>query len=115
MSFAAAPLKILSDITPSATTVHVRGEIDVASAPLFRQELEHHLSHGPSELRIDLSGVSFMDSSGLHALLVAVRTANLIGAQIALVATSPQVDRLLSVVGVRLPTVRHLAPVPATG
>jgi anti-sigma B factor antagonist len=115
MSFAATPVKILSDITPLQTTVHVRGEIDMATAPQFRQELEHHLSHGPSDLRIDLSGVSFMDSAGLHALLIATRTAHLIGAQIALVATSPQVDRLLAVVDVQLPAARHLSPVSASG
>ena len=110
MSFAVQPLKILSDITPTYTTVHVRGEIDMATAPQFRRELEHHLSHGPSDLRIDLSGVGFMDSAGLHALLVAVRTAHLVGACIALTGTSPQVDRLLQVVGVQVPTARHLMP-----
>jgi len=114
-SFAVEPLKILADITPTSTTLHVRGEIDIATAPQFRRELEHHLSHVPSDLRIDLSGVSFMDSSGVHALLVAVRTGHLIGARVALTGTSPQVDRLLAVVGVTLPRVRHLASVAGTG
>lgn len=116
MSFAATPLKILSDVTPTCSTVHVGGEIDMATAPQFRRELEHHLSHGPADLRIDLSGVGFMDSSGLHALLVVVRTAHLVGARIAITATSPQVDRLLQVVGARLPTTRPLTPqMQATG
>jgi anti-sigma B factor antagonist len=115
MSFAVEPLKILADITPASTTLHVRGEVDIATAPQFRRELDDHLSRGPSDLRIDLSGVSFMDSSGVHALLVAVRTGHLIGAHVALTGTSPQVDRLLGVVGVALPTIRHPAPAPVTG
>jgi anti-sigma B factor antagonist len=114
VSFAATPLKILAEVTPTRTTVYVRGEVDMATAPQLRRELEHHLSHGPSELVIDCSGVSFMDSSGLHALLIARRTGDLIGCRMALTGTPPQVDKLLALVGVELPAARHLAAVPTT-
>jgi len=113
MSFAVTPLKILADVTSTRTTIHVRGEIDLATAPQFRRELEHWLSHGPSEVWVDLSGVSFMDSAGVHALLIALRTAHLIGSRIALTNTSPQVDRLLAVTGVVLLAARPLTSVRA--
>ena len=74
MSLAAHPLKIVGRITPEYT-MQVAGEIDIATAPEFGRELARLLSHRPPVLRVDLSGVSFMDSSGLHALLIALRTA----------------------------------------
>ena len=51
MSFAVEPLSILSDVTQTRVTVHVHGEVDMATAPQLRRTLEHHLSHGPSDLR----------------------------------------------------------------
>ena len=48
-----------------------------------------------------------MDSAGLHALLVAQRTAALIDGELVLTAASPQVARLLEVVGVSFPHVPH--------
>ena len=79
----------------------VRGEVDLATAPKLQQALADRLSHGPpSILRLDLSGVSFMDSTGLHALLVAQRAARLLGGDLVLVAISPQVTRLLEITGI---------------
>jgi anti-anti-sigma factor len=103
MSFAAHPLKIIGRITSEYTTMQVVGEVDIATAPEFRRELARLLSHRPPELRVDLSGVSFMDSSGLHALLDASRTAQRQGGKFVLVGTSPQVDRLMSIAGVSWP------------
>jgi anti-sigma B factor antagonist len=114
-SFALRPLTTLSDIAPTRTTVYVRGEIDMATASQFQQVLEHHLTCGPSELLIDLSGVSFMDSSGVHALLVAVRAADQAGSSVALAGTSPQVARVLDLTGLQLPRPRHLTLVRAKG
>lgn len=50
-------------------TVAVTGELDIATAPRFSARLGELLRRGyPRELVIDLSGVSFIDASGLRAL-----------------------------------------------
>jgi anti-anti-sigma factor len=50
-------------------TVAVTGELDIATAPRFSARLGELLRRGyPPELIIDLSGVSFIDASGLRAL-----------------------------------------------
>jgi anti-anti-sigma factor len=49
------------------------GEIDLTSAGDFGQALSAALDHGSSELVIDLSGVTFIDSSGLNELVRANR------------------------------------------
>ena len=54
------------DVTPTAVVARVSGEIDLASAP----ELEEHLSRADGKpLFVDMSRVTFMNSSGLSALL----------------------------------------------
>ena len=54
----------------SVMTAYVSGEIDHHNAGAARRRIDRELENGrPSELRLDLSGVSFMDSSGLGLIL----------------------------------------------
>ena len=101
--FASEPLQIISRIIPGRVTMTVRGEVDLDTAPQLRQKMTDVLSHGPeASLHLDLSGVSFMDSAGLLALFTARRTARLMGGDLVLTRTSPQVARLLAVTGAEL-------------
>jgi anti-sigma B factor antagonist len=50
------------------TVVAIGGEVDVLSAPAFRNEIEAAIGLGGAELWIDLTETEFIDSSGLHAL-----------------------------------------------
>jgi anti-sigma B factor antagonist len=51
--------------------VRVTGEIDLATATELRQRLEAVIAAGICNLDLDLSAVTFLDSSGLVVLLVA--------------------------------------------
>src|SRR5437016_4863395 len=51
----------------------VSGEIDVFTAPRFKQAVLEMTDQGTRELFLDMRGVAFMDSSGLGALLEATR------------------------------------------
>ncbi len=42
------------------------GELDLASAPLLERKLENASAH---RILVDLTGLDFMDSAGLHTLL----------------------------------------------
>jgi anti-sigma B factor antagonist len=55
-------------------SVVLTGELDMASSPDLAVVLEVLILDGPVELVIDLSGLSFIDSSGL-AVLVAAQNA----------------------------------------
>jgi anti-anti-sigma factor len=104
MSFATEPLQIVSRVLPGSVTMIVRGEIDVATAPQFSQALTDRLSSGPSAtLCLDLSGVSFMDSAGLHAMVMGQRLAQQFDGDLVVTGTSPQVSRLLAIMGVEFP------------
>jgi anti-sigma B factor antagonist len=49
----------------------LRGELDLTSVPQFERELREAEATNPRLLVIDLSGLDFMDSTGLRALLQA--------------------------------------------
>ena len=53
--------------------VTVVGEVDLASEPAMRAQIEQALSAAPDELVFDLAGVQFIDSSGVAQMLVAAK------------------------------------------
>jgi anti-anti-sigma factor len=75
----------------------VYGELDLASAEPFREELSAAI-RGASDTTflVDLSGVTFMDSSGLRALLNALEVGD--GKRV-IVQSSRQVFKLLNLSG----------------
>ncbi len=75
--------------------VTVDGEIDVACADLVTDALLAAASDGAGEIWLDLSDTDFMDSAGLHAILLAYR--ELLGQQrrLALICGDGMVRRLI--------------------
>src|SRR3954449_3284200 len=51
--------------------VAVNGEVDVYSAPALKDKITELLESGQTTLIVDLSGVAFLDSTGLGALVEA--------------------------------------------
>ena len=51
------------------------GLLDAFSEPTFRKVLSQHIDEGPSNAILDLSGIDFVDSSGLGALVQLVKKA----------------------------------------
>lgn len=74
----------------------VMGEIDMSTAPAFSDELDVAVASAHSPAYIDLSEVSFMDSSGLNVLINASRAAHLAGVQLVLIAPAAGVRKLLA-------------------
>jgi anti-sigma B factor antagonist len=52
-----------------AATLVASGEIDLASSPGLRQELQDLIDAGARRVVVDLSAVTFIDSSGLGVLV----------------------------------------------
>jgi anti-sigma B factor antagonist len=75
-------------------TVVVRGDVDMDSSPELRDEIKRSLKGAPA-LRLDLKGVSYMDSSGIAVLIQALRWANQQKTPFKLVDPSPQVKGVI--------------------
>jgi anti-anti-sigma factor len=93
-------LRLHATVDGGPATLRVEGEIDLSTAEPFRAALVEALT-GRDVLHVDLRAVSFMDSTGLRALLEARRRAEDAGAAIAL-GMEPEgpVERLLELAGV---------------
>ncbi len=75
-------------------TVIVRGELDVATAPELESRLVEAEQTGARSLVLDLSGLGFMDSTGLRVVLGAASRAEQREARFAVMPSRP-VRRLL--------------------
>jgi anti-sigma B factor antagonist len=73
----------------------LRGELDLTSVPQFEREIHEAEATSPSRLVIDLSGLDFMDSTGLRALLQARERAKGESHELALRRGPRQVQRVL--------------------
>jgi len=78
------------------TLVALSGEADVTNSDQLRNLLDAEVAKQPGHLVVDLAGVSFMDSSALHALLRANRALDRQGGVLSLVAPQEAVARMLS-------------------
>src|SRR3954467_12346158 len=67
------------------TVVRVAGEVDLATVPALTSAADAALEAGALELWIDLTPTSFMDSSGLHALLDADARASALNRRLAVI------------------------------
>jgi anti-sigma B factor antagonist len=80
-----------------AQIVNVSGEIHVSTAPSFREQLTEVIESGGTALVLDLSGVEFIDSTGLSVLLNGLRLVGQRRGRLALVCTNPTVMRLFQI------------------
>jgi len=75
----------------------VTGEIDVYTAPKFKEAINSVLSMGQNHLIINLAEVTYMDSSGFGALLSATKRLRPIGGTVNLVKCSGSINRILQI------------------
>jgi anti-sigma B factor antagonist len=68
-SHQASPLTICDQWDDDVATVTVHGEIDLSTVDAFAARLSEIARQNPQRLVIDLTGVGFLDSSGLHAFV----------------------------------------------
>jgi anti-sigma B factor antagonist len=73
----------------------VSGEIDIYTAPLFKQAVVNLVSEGNKDVIIDLSQVTFMDSSGFGTLLGATKRLRPMGGGLHLASPNSTIQRML--------------------
>ncbi len=87
--------------TTGVTEIAVRGELDMATAPLLRQAVVDALAcDGVRSLVVDLTETGFCDSSGIAVLDLGYDTAERKGVRFRITGVQPPVRRVLQIVGV---------------
>ena len=74
------------------------GELDMAAKPAFEQQLLQSID-GNGPLILDLSEVTYMDSTAVGVLVTVRRTANLSRGRFAVVCGQGDIERMLSYTG----------------
>lgn len=88
-------------VRADTTMCRVSGDVDISCSSELRERLLAALEAPRARLILDLSEVTFMDASGLGALMAARRRSMLLGGGVRLVGASPPVRRVLEASGLR--------------
>ncbi|MDT5023679.1 MAG: hypothetical protein QOE61_105 [Micromonosporaceae bacterium] len=88
---------------PRHYRIILEGELDLRSAVDLRAEVSAMLAERPppTDVEVDLAGVTFVDSLGLGTLVVGHRICSQLGVRFRVLSPSPFVTRLLEVSGLR--------------
>ncbi|MGZ8786324.1 MAG: STAS domain-containing protein [Acidimicrobiia bacterium] len=84
---------------PGWAIISPAGEIDLATVSQLEEALTASMG-SDTDVAVDLTGVTFMDSTGLRALLAANQNLSGSGRRLALIVAGGPVDRLLDISGV---------------
>jgi anti-sigma B factor antagonist len=79
--------------------IEVEGQIDLYSAPEFKERTTRVIETGAKCVIIDLAGVSFLDSTGLGVLVSALKRIRAARAELLLVVTDYDIERLFELSG----------------
>jgi anti-sigma B factor antagonist len=100
-----------------SATLYVRGEVDLATAGELSQAGAAALHDGQRTLIVDLRAVSFMDSTGLAALVALTNHTAQAGGHLSVRDPSPRVREVLRITGLdtflTITTTGHSAATPA--
>ncbi|MGW3350468.1 STAS domain-containing protein [Nonomuraea rubra] len=86
---------------PGATLIAVAGEIDTTTSTHLEDYIDQQRERLDQHLIIDMSELSFLDSSGLAVLLAAAALARAHGVGVHLAGLRPMPARLLEITGAR--------------
>lgn len=83
----------------NSCVVRLPAEVDLATAPELRDQMLAALNRDGAHLVVDALDVTFMDSSGVNALVRARERAATLGGSLHVVTRSPTVRRVLQITG----------------
>ena len=94
-------MPMIIDKQNGATVISIRGEVDHHSARTIMENIDQTISSQlPMKLVLDLSSVTFMDSSGIAVLLRALRQMNQLGGNLLVTGIPPQPRKVLDAAGI---------------
>ena len=92
-------LEISSALVDGAVRVSLQGELDLASTRQVEERFAAIDAQSPARVVVDLSGLAFIDSSGLRVLLLADALAGEHGYELVLLPGQEPVQRVFEMTG----------------
>jgi anti-sigma B factor antagonist len=92
-------LRCKLDDDGTAETLFVMGELDISSAPALEHAVSEALDGQGEEFRLDLSQLTFMDSTGAQTLFQLHKRVDGLGRRLVVVAPTDAVRMVLEILG----------------
>lgn len=90
---------INSETSGTTTIVSVRGDVDVATSPQLRAELQTAIDAHAQEVVVDVNEMDFIDSAGLGVLIGALKRAREANVRLVLRGVQPSPRKVLGITG----------------
>lgn len=84
------------------SVVEVYGELDAYTTPQLRKALDTTIERAAERIVVGLGGTSFIDSTGLGAMVAASRRAAALGGELVIDSPRASVYRILQITGLSL-------------
>jgi anti-sigma B factor antagonist len=84
---------------PDGVVVALEGEMDLANADALGRALTAVLEARPSKVTVDLAKLSFLDSSGVRCLVIALQEASAVGSKLVVRRPRGAALRVLEITG----------------
>jgi anti-sigma B factor antagonist len=98
--FIQAPFALEVEDQGTTRTISLAEEVDIAAAPALKAAIQTALSDSGCEtLVIDLSAVTFIETTGITALYKAYRQSEQDGVRLVLIPAGPEVQRAFALCG----------------
>jgi len=92
-------MEITSGIEGDLVRFHVTGSIDASTSPDVEQAVNTAVAGGSRRLIFDMSGVKYISSAGLRAILLAAKKAKAAGGGVAVFGLQSPVEQVFTVAG----------------
>lgn len=99
----------ITHLGDGVVVLNLDGRLNMVSAVTLRQTISSLVEEGSNRFAVDLSGISFMDSSGLGALISGLKSARQAGGDLRIAAPTEQVQLVLQLTNME----RVLTPYPS--
>jgi anti-sigma B factor antagonist len=83
------------DIEPAATVMRLDGRLNMVSAPQLKAAVAAAVQAGRTRVVVDLTAVTFLDSSGLGALIAGLKATRQAGGDLRMTGANEQVRTVL--------------------
>ncbi|MGI6703497.1 MAG: anti-sigma F factor antagonist [Clostridia bacterium] len=94
-------MELTANITGNILICRVKGELDHHTAEEFRTFVDYNMENNPvKHLLLDLTHLSFMDSSGIGALIGRYKKVSSTGGRVMVVNENKQVSRVFEISGI---------------
>jgi anti-sigma B factor antagonist len=103
------PLRMDTAQLPDRLCVKLYGELDDASAPLLRDRVACFVSEPLGDLVIDLSDLTFVDSTGISLFVTLHKNLESKGQQLVLLRPTPMARRVMEIT--RLDSILRIEPI----